>query len=191
MSHTVTFKSDPKSVLLLPGWNGSGEQHWQSIWQRKFGFRRIEQVNWSVPCRQSWINSITEEIGRVGSPVHVVAHSLGCLALAHVAFANPHAVRHIDAALMVAPPDLDTPASILIRNFGHPPRKRLPFRSTLVASKNDRYMDEGKAEELASVWGSEYVNAGPVGHINCEAGFGPWERGEMYLEQCLFPIHAR
>ena len=191
MAQIVTSKPDPRSVLLLPGWNGSGEQHWQSIWQRKFGFRRIEQVNWTVPCRQSWIRAIAEEIARVNEPVHVVAHSLGCLALAHLTFDDPNAVQNVATAMMVAPPDLDAPASASIRAFGHPARKRLPFRSTLIASRNDPYMEESKAEELASIWGAEYVNAGPVGHINCDAGFGPWERGEIYLEQCLHQTQTR
>jgi len=33
----------PSNVLILPGWHGSGPQHWQTLWQQRHGYRRIEQ----------------------------------------------------------------------------------------------------------------------------------------------------
>lgn len=42
-----------------------------------------------------------------------------------------------------------------------------------------------RLEDLAANWGSELVNIGPAGHINAEAGFGPWPQGERLLARLL------
>jgi predicted alpha/beta hydrolase family esterase len=47
-------------------------------------------------------------------------------------------------------------------------------RAHARASTNDRYITIERARELATAWGADFVNAGAVGHINVEAGFGPW-----------------
>ena len=40
------------SVLVIPGWNGSGAGHWQTLWEQKYpGFRRVVQHNWTRPSR--------------------------------------------------------------------------------------------------------------------------------------------
>ncbi|RZI94330.1 MAG: alpha/beta hydrolase, partial [Rubrivivax sp.] len=33
-------------VLLLPGWQNSGPDHWQSRWERLHGDERVEQHDW-------------------------------------------------------------------------------------------------------------------------------------------------
>ena len=41
------------SVLVIPGWNGSGAGHWQTLWEQKYlRFRRVEQRNWTRPPRE-------------------------------------------------------------------------------------------------------------------------------------------
>ncbi len=47
------------SVLIVPGWNGSGAGHWQTLWEQKYPrFRRVEQHNWSRPSRSDWMAQI-------------------------------------------------------------------------------------------------------------------------------------
>jgi hypothetical protein len=42
------------SVLVIPGWNGSGAGHWQTLWDQKYpGFRRVVQHNWTRPSRET------------------------------------------------------------------------------------------------------------------------------------------
>jgi Serine hydrolase len=42
------------SVLVIPGWNGSGAGHWQTLWEQKYpGFRRVVQHNWTRPSRET------------------------------------------------------------------------------------------------------------------------------------------
>ena len=38
-------------VLLLPGWQNSGPAHWQSLWQARYGYLRVEQHDWMQPLR--------------------------------------------------------------------------------------------------------------------------------------------
>ncbi len=60
---------------------------------------------------------------------------------------------------------------------------RLPFPSILVGSTNDPWMRLEDARYWAKVWGSEFVNAGALGHINADSGLGCWRNGLTLLQQ--------
>ncbi|MGB4361802.1 MAG: alpha/beta hydrolase, partial [Rhodoferax sp.] len=47
--------TDFANILILPGWQGSGPQHWQSLWQARHGYPRVEQHDWLRPLRGDWI----------------------------------------------------------------------------------------------------------------------------------------
>jgi len=51
----------------------------------------------------------------------------------------------------------------------------------VVASSDDPYCTPERAEAFARAWGSQLIHAGPCGHINVDAGFGPWPEGERLL----------
>lgn len=172
------------SVLVIPGWNGSGVGHWQTMWEQKYPhFRRVEQHNWSRPSRADWIAQIDADLGRMASPTFLVAHSLGCLAVAHWAAAAGKKTDLVDGAFLVAPPWLtksdQSPAELL--DFVPMPLRRLPFPSLFVASQNDHYLPVEVAARLAAAWGSELVNVGRAGHINVASGHGLWPDGEELL----------
>jgi uncharacterized protein len=92
----------------------------------------------------------------------------------------------VAAALLVAPADVErehgTPACL--RSFAMPCAP-LPFRSIVVASTDDPYMTLTRARAFADDWGVEFVDAGALGHINVDAGFGPWPEGERMLRKLL------
>lgn len=169
-------------VLILPGWTNSGPEHWQTLWERAdpHRFRRVEQRDWDTPRLADWVDALDAAIAAEPAPPVLVAHSLGCIAVAHWAAAHD---RPIAGALLVAPADVeraDMPEEI--RGFAPIPLHPLPFRGILVASDNDEYLTLGRAAHLARAWGSELVRAGAVGHINTAAGFGPWPQGERLLK---------
>jgi len=172
------------TFLTIPGWNGSGPEHWQSIWEARYvDFRRVEQREWHRPSREEWVDSIEKMVQEAAPPIHLVAHSLGCVAVAHWAADRPAA--SVAGALLVAPPWL-SPSDRCpeeLSGFGPIPFGRLPFRSILVASENDPYLPIEIAMRLARSWGSEFVNAGRQGHINIASGHGPWAAGERLLER--------
>ena len=63
------------------------------------------------------------------------------------------------------------------------PLRRLPFPSVLVASTDDPYVTEERARTFAEAWGSRFVSAGDVGHINSQSGLGDWPAGFALLQE--------
>ena len=45
-------------VLILPGWQNLGPEHWQSRWEARYGFGRVQQADWNVPLWQDLIDSL-------------------------------------------------------------------------------------------------------------------------------------
>jgi uncharacterized protein len=180
----MTRSPNAATFLTIPGWNGSGPEHWQSLWETTYaGFRRVEQRDWNRPTREEWVDAIGRTVRQAVPPVFLIAHSLGCVALAH--WAAEHDARGIVGALLVAPPWLtasDTCPDEL-RSFLPMPLGRLPFPSTFVASENDPYLPIEIAIRLARSWGSDFVNVGRQGHINIASGHGPWPAGEQLLNR--------
>jgi predicted alpha/beta hydrolase family esterase len=170
------------TFLTVPGWNGSGPRHWQSLWESKYPyFRRIEQRDWERPKREEWVDSIENAVEAAEPPVFLIAHSLGCVAVAH--WAARHGAAGVAGALMVAPPWLAPPMTCpeALLSFLPMPTGPLPFDSLVVASETDPYLPIDLAAGLAQSWRSRFINAGSKGHINVESGHGPWPLGEQLL----------
>lgn len=173
-----------RTVLVLPGWNGSGPTHWQTVWERKYpAIRRVEQRSWAQPQLEDWTAGLSAYVYSAAQPVVLVAHSLACVAVAHWASRESSLAKKVEVALLVAPADVDdcSRCPSELRSFAPIPDIRLPFPSTLIASEDDPYMCLTRARRLAESWGSTFLNAGRVGHINCNSGHGPWPEGEDYL----------
>ncbi len=169
-------------VLIVPGWTNSGPEHWQSLWERADPrrVRRVEQRDWDAPDPDDWVRALDAAIATEREPVVLVAHSLGCIAVAHWAASYD---RPVAGALLVAPADVErADAPEPIRCFAPIPLRRLPFRSIVVASSNDEYLSMGRAGHFARCWGSELVPVGAAGHINTAAGYGLWPQGERLLD---------
>jgi predicted alpha/beta hydrolase family esterase len=175
---------EPLETLIVPGLNGSGAGHWQSLLADHLPHARmLSQENWECPVITDWLASIEQELERQSQGVWIVAHSLGCLLTANLA--ERTAARRIKGALLVAPCHLENVERLhpCIVNFGAMPEKRLPFPSLVVGSRNDPYMSFDGARDWASRWGSGFVDAGYAGHINIASGHGPWPEGERLFQQ--------
>lgn len=171
------------TTLLLPGLGGSGAGHWQDYWQDTLPDAHfVEQRDWDRPNLDAWIATVVEAI--TASPGAVlVGHSLGAILIAHLAARLPD--LPIAGALLVAPADVEESRKSLavIRDFGPLPLAPIPWRSILVASRNDPYMRFDRAKVLASVWEAQFVDLGHAGHINVESGYGPWEEGRLLVDR--------
>lgn len=175
-------------ILTIPGLNNSGPAHWQTLWeQQRADCRRVDLGMWDRPHRNTWVNKLNLAIHRVDRPVVLVAHSLGCLAVAWWAhWEQPPAGGPVVGALLVAPPDVDTtPGDQRLRAFAPTPQDRLPFPSIVVASRNDPYIDYRAARILARTWGARFADAGRVGHVNASSNLGDWPFGRFLLDQLL------
>lgn len=179
------MKVKDADILIVPGYTNSGPDHWQSRWQQKLSSaRRVEQEDWQKPERDIWTAKVAEAVNASDRPVVLVGHSLGVTTAIQ---AIPQFRRPIAGAFLVAPPDVANPElrPKHLMTFGPYPRDPLTFPSILVASRNDPYCDIAVAEDLAAAWGSLFIDAGEAGHINSEAGFGPWPEGSMVFAQFL------
>ena len=173
------------TVLILPGWQGSGPDHWQMRWVRQHGYHVVEQNDWMRPRRGDWLARLDEVVIDTPGSVVLVAHSLGCIQVAAWAAFSHHTCR-VRAALLVAPGDVES-HDMKNRVPGWSPilRDRLPFPSLLVGSDNDPYCSIERARELARDWGARWINLGKAGHINAESALGDWPEGHALLQSLL------
>ena len=173
------------TVLVLPGYGDSGPDHWQTLWQGRYGYARVVQDDWERPRLDDWMRRLGERLAAIDAPAVVVAHSLGCILAAHAA-ASPLAGR-IAAALLVAPADVDEIRHLLpeVESFAPVPTARLPFPSVVVSSTDDPYVEPARARLFADAWGARLVELDGAGHVNAESRLGAWDAGHRLLEELL------
>jgi uncharacterized protein len=180
MSERIAFVNIP--TLILPGIGNSDHAHWQTLWESaNSSFVRVQQRDWNRPVCDEWVNVLEEAVGEISERPVLVAHSLGCLCVAHWA---ARTTLKIKGALLVAPPNPDaTGFPSEATGFSPVPLRSFDFPSIVVASSNDPYGSIKFARSCAMAWGSRFVNIGPAGHINSESGLGEWAEGlALYQE---------
>ncbi len=200
-SHNPPPATPQTLVLTVPGLDNSGPDHWQSLWeQRREDCQRVDLGQWQHPHRNSWVNQLNLAIHAATGPssphpaprrrVVLAAHSLGCLAVAWWAsLEGRQAANLVAGALLVAPPRVDRhPADVRLVSFAPTPQAALPFPSILVASRNDPYISMRAARRMAHQWGSSFVDAGAIGHINADSELADWPLGLSLLDRLVNDI---
>ena len=178
-------------VLILPGYGDSGPDHWQSHWELADpAFRRVVQSDWLEPKLGDWLAALERAVAECAERPVLAAHSLACPLVAHWAGGTNLGAK---AALLVAPADVDSPLHTPdeVRSFSPIPLVRLPFPSIVVASTDDPFATMERSREFASAWGSELVTLARAGHVNADAGYGPWPEGRRLLEEPPRPLTLR
>lgn len=187
-SFAAAGSNRPPQILTVPGLGNSGAAHWQTIWEQTRGdCRRIDLGNWDDPTRSGWVNRLDAAIRQANGPVILVAHSLGCLAVAWwgALQSQPYGWP-VAGALLVAPPDCDrAELAPVLGRFGPVPKAPLPFPSILVASHDDPYIVFERAWAMGRAWGSRIVDAGHCGHINADSDLGVWRFGQGLLDRLV------
>jgi len=185
------------TVLIVPGLRDHVAQHWQTLLESRL--RTQGRAVASVPpmgrddldCAAR-VAAIERVAQGVAGPLVIVAHSGGCIMVAHWALATRRAVH---GALLAAPPDFERPMP-----EGYPtleqlgaagwlpvPRQVLPFRSLVGASRNDPLAGYSRVVELAQAWGSELIDLGEVGHLNPASGYGDWPQADEFIARLSAP----
>jgi len=156
-------------ILVVPGLNGSGPDHWQSWMEQLLGADRVEQADWTQPDIDLWAAQVSEAIEKQSAPVWLIAHSFGCLASVVAASRLPERVA---GALFVAP--------ACPEKFGitaRIPIAPLTFPAVLAASRNDPWMKYLSAVVWADRSGARLIDLGAAGHVNVDSGHGAWPEG--------------
>ncbi len=169
--------------LIVPGINGSGDEHWQTLWQDAWGpaASRISPSSWDNPDLGDWCRALDRAAQpHEPGPVVLVAHSLGCLAAACWLRGRPPAVR---GAFLVAPPDAAGPAfpAAAAASFTTPDTTPIQVPGLVVSSDNDPYCTPQAAHRLAAGWAVGRVSIGKAGHINAASRLGAWGSGQALL----------
>lgn len=173
-------------ILIVPGLDNSGPEHWQTRWEALDGrCVRVEQASFSEPDLNAWCEGLERAVAAEPTPAVLVAHSLGCILVAH--WAERTQRREVVGALLVAPADVESPAHTpeVTRGFAPVPRAPLPFPSVLVASTDDSFCSFARAREFAQAWGARFVDAGAQGHLNADSRLDTWPEGRAWLQTLL------
>jgi predicted alpha/beta hydrolase family esterase len=181
------------TVLIVPGLRDHVAEHWQTLLEsrlRAAGTRVVRvppmgRDNLECATRVEAIEYMAQAID---GDVVVVAHSGGCVMVAHWA---QRTKRPVLAALLATPPDFEQPMpegyptleSLEAGGWLPVPRDPLPFPSVVAASRNDPLGTYERVAALADDWGSRLVDLGDVGHLNPASGFGPWPRAEEFVRE--------
>ena len=168
-------------VFILPGWQNSGPEHWQSRWECTHGYTRVEQHDWMRPLRGDWIARLEDVLLDCAQPAVLVAHSLGCIQVAAWALHSRNTSR-VKAALLAAPPDTERDdVRQMLPSWSPVPLQKLPFKTLVMVSSNDPFCSPARAHQFAGAWGADFIDAGACGHINADSGLGDWPEAHARL----------
>ncbi|MBR8125240.1 RBBP9/YdeN family alpha/beta hydrolase [Burkholderia multivorans] len=179
------------TVLIVPGLRDHVETHWQTLLAAQLPrVRTVPPMGRSgegLDCAAR-VEAIEREAGAIDGPLVIVAHSGGCVTVAHWAQRTRRAVK---GALLAAPPEFERPMP-----DGYPtrdelrdggwlpvPLEPLPFPSIVAASRNDPLAPYDEVERMARCWGGRLVDLGNVGHLNPASGYGEWPRAHEFITE--------
>ncbi|QQG29859.1 alpha/beta hydrolase [Pectobacterium carotovorum] len=172
----LTEVSQQLTMVLVPGLRDSDDEHWQSHWERRFPhWHRIRQREWYQADLDRWVLAIRRELSVCTQPVILIGHSFGALASCHVVQQGQEGIVGV---MLVAPAE---PMRFEIDDRIQAAPLSVP--TLTFASHNDPLMSFTRAQYWAHAWNSELIDVGEAGHINAEAGFGPWEYGLTRLAE--------
>lgn len=181
------YRGEPVRLLVVPGLHDSGPAHWQTWLQAHFRQAvRVEQDRWDQPDLAAWSSRIADTLARHGpGPWVAVAHSFGCLALAHH-LGRQAPGQGVQAAVLVAPAD---PGKFGVSSAL--PQDALPLPVTMVASETDPWMQLDAARCWARRWRTQFINLGDVGHINVDSGHGPLPQVKTLVELKMMHVERQ
>jgi predicted alpha/beta hydrolase family esterase len=176
------------AFLIIHGLEGSGPEHWQTWLATRLRERGHDVAYPSLPDADSprvdrWLDALDTELATLpAAETTVLCHSLGSLLWLHHATRRP--TLEVVRALLVAPPqpdDEDTdsvgfrPTPLDLDGVAAAARE-----TRLVCSTNDPWCPWETAQRIGDTIGVPIDWLENAGHINTDAGYGPWPAAEAW-----------
>ena len=152
------MKSSDADILIVPGWSGSGPDHWQSRWEAKLTTaRRVEQADWYKPVRDEWAERASS---RRCAPRHAPSCWSGIPAASARSPMRPSICKpgEVAGAFLVAPPSETAKRAIpgMAADFAEHRREALPFPALRRRQCDGSLLLAGRSEGARPSWGAEY-----------------------------------
>lgn len=173
-------------TLLLHGWGGSDDPHWQS-WlageiAKDYGAVSFPLLdNPHFPSKNRWMKQVKALLDEF-QPEVVICHSLANTLWFHLCHEGE--IKSVKRLLLVAPPRLTCELENLKSFFPlEAPASLFADEVMLVTSDNDPYMNPEEAQALQKALGVEMKVIGNGGHLNAESGYGEWLWAKEWVMQ--------
>jgi predicted alpha/beta hydrolase family esterase len=178
-----------RSFLILHGYEGSGPEHWQT---RLAG--RLREAGETVaypdlpepfaPQPAAWREALAQELDALPDEPTVIAHSLACVLWLHHCAAPVLPGARAARVLLVAPPSVSGAPAAILPFFPVPldpaAVARAAGETRLVCALDDPYCPEGAPRRYAEPLGIPADVLPSGGHVNPDAGYGPWPEAEAW-----------
>jgi predicted alpha/beta hydrolase family esterase len=164
------------TVLVVPGLRDHVERHWQTLLATRLPrVRTVPPMGREDLDRRARVDAIERCAQAIHGPLVIVAHSGGCIMLAHWA---QRTTRQVRGALLATPPDFERPMP-----DGYPTTDALRAGGWLPVPRDDPLGAFDRVAELAAAWGAGLADLGEVGHLNPASGYGEWPHADRFIDQ--------
>ncbi|MBA8825362.1 hypothetical protein FHX42_002713 [Saccharopolyspora lacisalsi] len=173
-------------VLLIHGFTGSGPWHWQRWLAAQLTDEGVTVELPTLPDPDhprfdAWLPALRRHLEAVPDEAELVvaAHSCGVPLWLHHAATMDFSVRRADRVLLVSPPEPEWRHPD-VRGLAPYPLdagalRRAAGLTRLVAGTGDEYLPMHSAHEIADALRVDLDVIPDGGHLNTEAGYGPWD----------------
>jgi predicted alpha/beta hydrolase family esterase len=176
----------PAEYLILHGLEGSGPGHWQRWLAGRLPSAAFPDLpDPALPRRAPWLTALRAELDAARDPI-VVCHSLACVLWLHHAATRPADGPRARRVLLVAPPCACAGVAEIEDFFpvARDPRAVAAAamgETRLVCAEDDPYCPEGALRAYAEPLGCPADLVAGGGHLNPDAGYGPWPALEAWV----------
>jgi len=189
-------------VLLVHGFTGSDAGHWQNWLAGELANHggMVDLPQFTEPNRpvlDVWLEELRQHLAAAPREQErvVLAHSCGASLWLHHAATEVDPALRVDRVLLVAPPGPDWHHPDVV-GFHPTPLdpdglRRAASSTRLVVGDDDPYCALGESKLMAEALRIEIDVIVGGGHLNVDAGYGPWSAALKWVRSDRTPLTPR